>query len=154
MAERKICIPVDGSMPANRAFTWYLDDLCKEGDMVYLVHAPEYNYNIGLPGAAANVEAIMQAAQKENTRIEEMLNAYTRQLSDRKVKVKCQTRLLQGDSKPGEEIVKVATEEKVNNIVMGCRGLGKIRRTLMGSVSEYVVHHAPPNCSITTIRDS
>jgi nucleotide-binding universal stress UspA family protein len=44
--------------------------------------------------------------------------------------------------KPGEFIVNVAAREKANYVVMGTRGLGKIRRTIMGSVSDYVVHHS------------
>ena len=37
-------------------------------------------------------------------------------------------------------------------IVMGTRGLGTIRRTLMGSVSDYVVHHA--RIPVIVVRDS
>ena len=44
--------------------------------------------------------------------------------------------------KPGEIICKVAKKENVELIVMGARGHGKLRRTLMGSVSGYCVHHA------------
>lgn len=59
--------------------------------------------------------------------------------------------ILNGD-KPGEEIVKAAADEKGGLIVMGTRGLGLIRRTLLGSVSEYVVHHA--NCPVTIVRQN
>ena len=52
--------------------------------------------------------------------------------------------------KPGEVIVDLATEEKASMIVMGTRGLGTIRRTLMGSVSDYVVHHA--HCPVVVCR--
>lgn len=45
-----------------------------------------------------------------------------------------------GDAGPG--IVDVAKRENVTYIVMGSRGLGKLRRTLLGSVSDYVLHHA------------
>ena len=45
-------------------------------------------------------------------------------------------------SRPGEAIVQVAKEEKCCYVVMGTRGLGTVRRTIMGSVSSYVVHHA------------
>ena len=42
---------------------------------------------------------------------------------------------------PGEAIVRTANEKKVDLIVCGCRGLGTIRRTIIGSVSDYIVHH-------------
>jgi nucleotide-binding universal stress UspA family protein len=52
--------------------------------------------------------------------------------------------------KPGEVIVDMALEEKASMIVMGTRGLGTIRRTIMGSVSDYVVHHA--HCPVVVCR--
>ena len=52
--------------------------------------------------------------------------------------------------KPGETLVEIANEEKVTFIVMGTRGLGTIRRTIMGSVSDYVVHHA--HCPVLICR--
>ena len=45
-------------------------------------------------------------------------------------------------SKPGEGIIKAAEEEKGHLIVVGSRGQGAIRRTLVGSVSDYIIHHA------------
>lgn len=45
-------------------------------------------------------------------------------------------------AKPGELIIKVAEQQKSDMIVMGTRGLGAIRRALLGSVSEYVIRHA------------
>ena len=44
--------------------------------------------------------------------------------------------------RPGEGIVDVAEKEKGDVIVMGTRGLDMVRRTLLGSVSDYVVRHA------------
>ena len=50
---------------------------------------------------------------------------------------------------PGETIVKIAQENNANTIIMGSRGLGTVRRTLLGSVSDYVLHHAHiPTCVI------
>ena len=43
---------------------------------------------------------------------------------------------------PGESIVDAALQEHVSMVVMGTRGLGTIRRTILGSVSDYVLHHA------------
>lgn len=43
----------------------------------------------------------------------------------------------------GEVIVKVAKDENATLIVTGTRGMGKIRRTFLGSISDYVIHHSP-----------
>ena len=52
---------------------------------------------------------------------------------------------------PGQAIVDIATSEKADLIVMGTRGLGTIRRTILGSVSDYVLHHV--HCPILIYRD-
>ena len=51
---------------------------------------------------------------------------------------------------PGEAIVSVAEKEKATFIVTGCRGMGLLRRTFMGSVSDYVMHHA--HCPVLVCR--
>lgn len=42
----------------------------------------------------------------------------------------------------GHAVLEKAKELKAKYIVSGSRGLGTIRRTFMGSVSDYLVHHA------------
>lgn len=42
---------------------------------------------------------------------------------------------------PGEGICKIVAEYKPIMVIMGSRGLNLIRRTFMGSVSSYVLHH-------------
>ncbi|KAK2141356.1 hypothetical protein LSH36_1111g00001 [Paralvinella palmiformis] len=44
--------------------------------------------------------------------------------------------------KPGEALCEAAEELNADLIVMGTRGLGSVRRTLLGSVSDYLIHHA------------
>ena len=53
-------------------------------------------------------------------------------------------------TKAGETIIVQAEHAEADMIVMGTRGLGKIRRTIMGSVSDYVVHNAP--CTVVVYR--
>ena len=43
---------------------------------------------------------------------------------------------------PRLEIIHVAEEEKVSMIIVGTRGMGQVRRTLLGSVSDHVMHHS------------
>jgi nucleotide-binding universal stress UspA family protein len=43
---------------------------------------------------------------------------------------------------PDEEIVKLGEELEAGLIIVGSRGLGGVKRALMGSVSDSVVRHA------------
>jgi|SRR5829696_1903416 nucleotide-binding universal stress UspA family protein len=52
---------------------------------------------------------------------------------------------------PATEIVRLAEELDIGLIVMGGRGLGGIRRALMGSVSDAVVRHA--HCPVMAVRE-
>ncbi|PAA86483.1 hypothetical protein BOX15_Mlig015059g2 [Macrostomum lignano] len=46
------------------------------------------------------------------------------------------------EAEPGKAIVAMATELDAAAILMGTRGLKRLQRTMLGSVSDYVVHHA------------
>jgi len=59
-----------------------------------------------------------------------------------------QTQLRVG--RPDREIVDLAEEIGVGLIVMESRGLGGMRRALMGSVSDSVVRHA--HCPVLVVR--
>jgi nucleotide-binding universal stress UspA family protein len=53
--------------------------------------------------------------------------------------------------KPDAEIVGLAEELGAGLIVLGSRGLGRLRRALMGSVSDSVVRHA--HCPVLVVRE-
>jgi nucleotide-binding universal stress UspA family protein len=52
--------------------------------------------------------------------------------------------------RPAAEIVELAEDLEVGLVVVGSRGLGGIRRALMGSVSDSVVRHA--HCLVLVVR--
>ena len=53
--------------------------------------------------------------------------------------------------KPDRELVRLSEELDVGTIVIGSRGLGAIRRALMGGVSESVIRHA--HCPVFVVRE-
>lgn len=48
------------------------------------------------------------------------------------------------------EILKAAEENSADMIVIGSRGLGRLKSAVLGSVSQKVLHHA--DCSVLTVR--
>jgi nucleotide-binding universal stress UspA family protein len=60
-----------------------------------------------------------------------------------------QAHLMTGDA--AREIVHLAEDIEAGLVVMGSRGRGGIRRTLMGSVSDSVVRHA--HCPVLVVRE-
>jgi nucleotide-binding universal stress UspA family protein len=57
--------------------------------------------------------------------------------------------LLRG--RPDREVVHLSEEIEAGLIIMGSRGLGGVRRALMGSVSDSVVRHA--HCPVLIVRE-
>ncbi len=54
------------------------------------------------------------------------------------------------EGEAGHKLCHIAKSEHVTLIVMGTRGLGTLRRTILGSVSDYVLHHA--HCPVIICR--
>jgi nucleotide-binding universal stress UspA family protein len=78
----------------------------------------------------------------------ELLEQQAKRIEESGVTVK-ETHLREG--RADEEIVDLAEEIGAGLIVMGSRGRGKLRRALMGSVSDAVVRHA--HCPVTIVRE-
>lgn len=68
----------------------------------------------------------------------------------RKAGFRAEARVTKGDVR--ETIVNTAAEWPADLIVVGSRGIGALRRLLLGSVAEFVARHAP--CSVLIARAS
>jgi nucleotide-binding universal stress UspA family protein len=62
----------------------------------------------------------------------------------------CQTHLLIRGLEAGEDLVRFATENKVEEIVIGVRRRSKVGKLLFGSTAQYVILNAP--CPVVTVR--
>jgi nucleotide-binding universal stress UspA family protein len=54
------------------------------------------------------------------------------------------------EGEPGPAIIEAAESERADLIVVGTRGLNRVERWVLGSVSDHVVRHAP--CPVLIVR--
>ncbi|WAR25536.1 Y1388-like protein [Mya arenaria] len=102
-------------------------------DYVVLIHTPElYDFSMASP---AVVDQLLKELTKKVTALE---NKFKEIIQKNKLTGKFRT----GQGKPGEVVCRIAQEEKCMLVVTGTRGLGKVRRTFLGSVSDYIIHHS------------
>ncbi|KAK2152048.1 hypothetical protein LSH36_341g05027 [Paralvinella palmiformis] len=140
VTKRVVVLAVDASKQASEAVDYYVNNLHKPENEVILVHIVDLPDMAHARQVYLSPHALSEMWKEEGERAEELEKKFEDHLASVGVKhVKCRT---EGGLKPGQLICQVANEEKAAMIVLGTRGMGKIRRTLLGSVSDYVIHHA------------
>ncbi len=65
--------------------------------------------------------------------------------------IPCETHLLIRGYTPGEDIIKFAQENEIDEIVLGIRKQSKVGKLFMGSTAQYVILKA--NCPVVTVRN-
>ncbi len=146
----KILLATDGSEEATLAAQTAVDIADKTNSELHVVHVGglDYGYPSYDPSYAVPDYVYMQ-------QIQENLEQQARKALDVEVeRVKAaggrvvEAHLSMGS--PDAEIVKLADDIGAGLIVIGSRGLGGIRRALIGSVSDSVVRHA--HCPVLVVR--
>lgn len=129
---------MDGSEHSDYAFEWFWQNMHKENDKIILLHVPNYGALVHSSKVMKDSAVITESIAQEGTKIKILLERLGQKLKDKKIGGK----VMSVGGNPGEIIVSIAQEENATMIVTGTRGLGKLRRTILGSVSDYIVHHS------------
>ena len=142
-----VLLATDGSKDAELATTTALELANSTGSELHivLVEEPVYAYvdPSGYPfyaGAQLEHELEQQARMRLDAKVQKIRSAGG---------AVAEAHLRVGAA--AAEIVDLAQEIGAGLIVIGSRGLGGIRRALMGSVSESVVRHA--HCPVLVVRN-
>lgn len=149
MLPEKILLATDGSQEAARAAQTAAELAEKTGAELHVVHVghmPDVFYEA--PGGWM-LDWELVEKMRENAREEaaKRLKEWVREVAGPGRTV-VQTHAKVG--RPEAEIVQLAEELDADLVVVGSRGLGRLRRALMGSVSESVLHYA--HCSVLVAR--
>ncbi|MTV28860.1 universal stress protein, partial [Nitriliruptoraceae bacterium ZYF776] len=138
---RIIIMPVDDSPHSERAFNWYLKRAHRSEDKLILVHVIPPRY-ISPPGGIVIEHAVRDESSSTNEGIDvgkQVLEKYAQNC--KKAKFIYET-VLKANSNIGSVIIETADEYFANLIVIASRGMSKARRTILVSVSHYVVYHS------------
>ena len=131
----KILVATDGSEDALLADQAAIDLSGRTGAELHVVHAWQDLRPPALPAMA--VDEYSQAYEQWKREAGMLLDEEAERLRSAGGIVS-EAHLREG--RPAEEITKLAEELNVDLVIIGSRGLGAIKRLVMGSVSEGVVH--------------
>jgi nucleotide-binding universal stress UspA family protein len=141
----KVLLATDGSKEADLAATTAADLAEKTNSELHvLTVGPDYPL-YELPEHPAEFQDVVSENRRE---AKEVLEQQAKRIEESGGTVR-ETYLREG--RAAEEIVEVAEEIGAGLIVMGSRGHGRLRRALLGSVSDAVVRHA--HCPVTIVRE-
>ncbi|KAI8561811.1 hypothetical protein RHMOL_Rhmol04G0370500 [Rhododendron molle] len=163
-AERRVGVAVDFSPCSREALKWAVDNVVRQGDYLVLVTIrPEGNYEQGemqlwkTTGSRISTffAALIPLTEFSDPNIMkkygvhpdpeslDIVNAAARQKE-----IVVVLKIYWGDAR--EKICEAVDNIPLSCLVIGNRGFGKIKRVIMGSVSNYVVNNAL--CPVTVVK--
>ena len=152
----KILVPLDGSEHSLKALEIAIQIAKKFDGKITLIHV--YSVTIRpviMPEPTTLTPPMIPAMTpaEVSKAVEATRKAGASILTDGEQKVKAEEVQVETLLKEGhtvQEIIRTAKEGKFDLIVIGGRGISKIRELLLGSVTDGVIHHAP--CPILVIK--
>ena len=135
-----IVVGTDGSQTATQAVLAAIELARAFDKPLHIVSAyrPQTGHVSGSPEHAATVS--------ERDRVESILSDVGSRARQSGVKVETHARA--GD--PADELLKAAEEFAAHTLVVGNRGIGSVKRFVLGNVPSKVVHNAP--CSTYVVH--
>jgi nucleotide-binding universal stress UspA family protein len=121
-AVRRVLLGADGSKASKRAAQYLADTLAPGGVTVDALYVWEYPVH---PHPASAVERMVE-------------ERYCRSLT--RAGITCRPRWAMGN--PAEQLDASASRIKADLVVVGSRGLSRVRRLLLGGVSDQIVKHS------------
>ena len=145
----KILLATDSSEEAELALSTAVDLANTTNSQLHVVTVGPWNPDPSYASHEASLrwETYEQASEAIGKEAQEILDNQVRKIEEGGGTVQ-EAHLRRG--RKDEEIVRVAEEIGAGLIVMGSRGLGGVRRALMGSVSDSVIRHA--HCPVLVVR--
>ncbi len=159
----KILLAYDGSNSSKAALDEAIKIAKGFGGKIIIAHAVDPSLEIYYPGFTPLGDPLIdwqlmgeKAGEEGDLVWPKNLEEYRKQVDDKAQKVidpaleKCRGEGVEAEARieygtARKVICDLAEKEGVDLLVVGSRGLSPIKRLFLGSVSSYLVHHAPTN---------
>lgn len=141
---RQVVVAMDGSDHSLYALNWFKENIHKKNDYVYIVHSVEWQHVLHnskwhYSPQHNNTDAVGPLMKEEHSIVQNRLDHFNQELN--RLQIDGVVKPVHSKN-PGEGVIQESIEVNANLIVTGTRGHGKIRRTILGSVSDYILHHS------------
>jgi nucleotide-binding universal stress UspA family protein len=145
----KMLVATDGSEEAKLALSTAADLAKSTNSELHIAYVFPTAVQRPFPNpiTARPAEVLQHELEEAMNQAQSFLDRELEQVKGEGVEV-ADTHLTRG--RPDTELVHLSEEIEAGLIVMGSRGLGGVRRALMGSVSDSVVRHA--HCPVLVVR--
>ena len=135
-----IFLCVDGSVHSVRAFDWFYDNFYQHDHVIGLVHVyanPISHHANRMADVDSTYEVKLDERVDKSTSV---LQRYIDMCKEKNIQFKAF--LQEKTESVGRTICNLVVSENPSCIVIGQRGLGAVKRTVYGSVSDFVMHQA------------
>eukprot|EP00732_Lithocolla_globosa_P006916 Lithocolla_globosa_v1_NODE_8382_length_827_cov_21.900259.p1 type:complete len:153 gc:universal NODE_8382_length_827_cov_21.900259:39-497(+) len=145
---RIVVIPVDKSEYALAALRWAVIEIYREGDEFHVIHVQE---DLVMEMAYASSSAVAaESMAKIQSEMLQQSQTLLKDLGDMLDSKKIPHKLLLKKGLVKEMICDYCAEVNAGLVVTGSRGLGAMQSLLLGSVSDYLLHHC--QCAVVVAR--
>lgn len=141
---QNILFPTDGSPEAKKAQETVKELALKFSAHVTVLNSYEFSGLIGGYEITPTYLAELDRSLEENAK--KIVTEAVKDFENAGIKTK--QIIAKGD--PANTIQEAAEKEQIDLVVMGSRGLGAVKGFLLGSVSNYVLHHV--KCPVMLIQ--
>lgn len=141
---KSILVATDSSAAANRAIDVAADLAAKYRCSLNILHVVR---RMQLSPELLRMAQVERIAQREADVLKYLADKILRDAAERaKKKGAKDVRTAMGEGDPATAIIRQAKRRNAHLIVMGTRGLGKVKEVFLGSVSRKVCNLAQANC--------
>ncbi|CAL1527018.1 unnamed protein product [Lymnaea stagnalis] len=132
-----VVLAVDQSEHSEFTFKWYINNVHRPENILHMIHVPEGFGDLVKVMSTSKLQELAEANKQRMDQLKENYLEWAFQHGIPEAKFASQH-----GGEPWHEIVTYAQKVGAGLIVIGSRGQGKLKRTILGSVSDSVLHHS------------